>query len=63
MFRVRRRPCATLLYSSAASGLYKRQAVSGAFVQAEAAVRELVATFRIEVVAMRHTTALEPLEA
>ena len=34
-------------------------AVSGAFVQAEAAVRELVDAFRVEVVAMRQTTMLE----
>ncbi len=34
-------------------------AVSGAFVEAEASVRQLVTAFRIEVVAMRQTTALE----
>ena len=33
--------------------------VSGAFVQAEDAVRELVTAFRIEVVAMRQTTLHE----
>jgi hypothetical protein len=34
-------------------------AVSGAFVQAEAAVREIVTAFRVEVGAMRQTTAHE----
>jgi hypothetical protein len=32
--------------------------VSGAFAQAQAAVQELVAAFRVEVVAMRQTTLL-----
>ena len=33
--------------------------VSGAFLQAQAAVQELVAAFRVEVVAMRQTTLYE----
>ena len=33
--------------------------VSGAFVQAQAAVQELVAAFRVEVTAMRQTTFYE----